>query len=223
MAKCPACQWQTKVAQSLLGKKIRCKQCAGIILVSAPESSANSTLPSSPETSTPSQIPTPSSAKPATPDLTPAPKPVRPDPAPAVLLDVTSPPASEARPSPAAPPPASVSQATSVFLGEISDLRNKLDAARKETSRHFEHLSEADRRLKAAERRTQEAETEIHNLAGKMAIETMTANRRISELESYVVELEKHIATLLQEYKAELGFIEQRAAMMRGKLASFEE
>ncbi len=34
--KCPACQWQTKVREELIGKKIRCRQCGAVVLVVAP-------------------------------------------------------------------------------------------------------------------------------------------------------------------------------------------
>ena len=37
-ATCPACKWSTTVTTSLIGKKIRCKQCSGIILIELPGS-----------------------------------------------------------------------------------------------------------------------------------------------------------------------------------------
>jgi hypothetical protein len=33
--RCPSCRWQTKVGPSLIGKRIRCKQCSGVIPVEA--------------------------------------------------------------------------------------------------------------------------------------------------------------------------------------------
>ena len=73
---CPACQWQTKVSQTLIGKKIKCKQCSGIIPVLSPEQAATSdasnmapitTPPPAPMIPTEAPTPAPVSPSAATP------------------------------------------------------------------------------------------------------------------------------------------------------------
>jgi len=214
-AKCPACQWQTKVALNLSGKKIRCKQCAGIILVPTPNDAVDPSLALSENIAQESQPEPPRVSEERVVPETPSPAPsTAPETKPPVLPEAAIVPA---------PAPAAASQGTALFIGEISDLRSKLETARKEVSRNLEQLNYAERRVKSAEKRAQDAETTIHNMAGKMAVETMNANRKISELESYIADLEQHISGLLQEYKTELEITEKRAAALRTKISHFEE
>ena len=228
-AKCPACQWQTKVAQTLAGKKIRCKQCSGIILIATPDTPvvvipipATTGLVSLQPAETPVAIPVP------------APAPIIAKPIPSATVRISPPPVADTPPTPVAPV-SGPSQGTAILMGEISELRNKLDAARKETSLQTEKLNEserraqsaeykeqeAERRLKVAESRAQEAESAVHNMAGKIAVEGITANRKITELESQVGELNNRIASLIAEYKIELDVLERRASAMRDKITHF--
>lgn len=120
-----------------------------------------------------------------------------------------------------------------MLMNEISELRNRLDAARQEAStatrKHQEadqrtlqaeaRATEMERRVKLAEARAREAETAIHDLAGKIAVEGITANRKISELEAKVAELNNRISSILSEYRTEQEAHEQRASLIRARIS----
>jgi hypothetical protein len=185
-ATCPNCQWQTKVSQALSGKKIRCKQCSGVIQVPSPE---------------PSTVAVPGAA---------------PVPAPTATADVT--------PVPATPPvsglPAPVPEA-SVSSDEIVDLRAKLDAAFRNAAMLLQKLNAAELQVKTAETRAQEAETALHDIAGKRTVEGITTNRKIADLEARVEELITRLADQTEDYRTELELTEKRATALRGKIAHY--
>ncbi|MEI6167050.1 MAG: hypothetical protein WCS52_07635 [bacterium] len=243
---CPSCQWQTKVSQTLIGKKIKCKQCSGIIPVNSPEQPKIEEEIVAPEAVTVTE--------PAIPVVLEAPAPPFPTPEP-----IAEPVITRLRPEPVEPvipvakwtepevilngPLASsrVSPGTTVILGEISSLKSRLETATRESALSIKRAEEADTRVRNAdarvrdadakvqyaELRVKEAERTLHELAGKSAIDAMTANRRISELEAKLAPLEAKIAALNQslsavtdEFASELEHAEKTAARLKALLAS---
>lgn len=254
---CPTCQWQTKVSQTLIGKKIKCKQCSGIIPIAAP---GHITTAEAPIEELVTEItPEPVEQEP------PAPIPAAPEPIPEPV-----PTASEIiqrlRPEPATPPTpvaqwtprettlmpplttARTSPGTTVLVGEIATLKSKLEAAIRESSITVMRLDEAEKKIQDAEARTQkaealsrdaetraqkaealskyadtrakEAEHTLHDLAGKSAIETVTANRKISELETEITALKNSLAAVTNEFAAELALAEQHVTRLKGIMAA---
>ena len=183
-ATCPNCQWQTKVSQALSGKKIRCKQCSGVIQVAVPE---------------PSPV--------AAPDATPAPAPT-----------------TAATPPPPLPPVASLPTPVpepSVSSDETVDLHAKLDEALRNAAMLLQKLNTAEHQVKTAETRAQEAETALHDIAGKRTVEGITTNRKIADLETRVAELTTRLAALVEDDRTELELTEKRATALRGKIAHY--
>lgn len=197
-AKCPNCQWQTKVSQALSGKKIRCKQCSGVIQVASIEPAATTGADAA-TTPVPPAAPMPPAAEPV------APAPVAP---PAVTIAPTA-------PATVTPP----ITAPAVAPADMSTLSTQLDEALRNSRALQQKLNDAERATKSAETRAQEAERALHDIAGKMTVEGITSSRKIAELESKVAELNTRIAGILDEYRAELDLAEKRAAAMRAKIA----
>ena len=242
---CPSCQWQTKVSQTLIGKKIKCKQCSGIIPVSSPEQPKTAEEVIAPEVVT--TVEPTVSIEPDAPVAIEAPIPSTPIPEP-----VAEPVITRLRPEPVEPiipvakwtepevilngPLASsrVSPGTTVILGEISSLKSRLETATRESALSIKRAEEADTKVRDAEakvqyaeQRVKEAERTLHELAGKSAIDAMTANRRISDLESKLAPLEAKIAALNQsltavtdEFASELEHAEKTAARLKALLSS---
>ena len=241
---CPACQWQTKVSQTLIGKKIKCKQCSGIIPVTLPEPAAAAKAPVAEPVIAVPPAPVAPIEPPAPAAIPVAPLPVPPPPAPAptpVVEEVV--PRLQPEPSPLptpvakwTPPEVSLNEplstartspGTTVLVGEIATLKSKLESATKESSRFVMRLDEAEKKVQYAEMRVQEAEHALHDLAGKAAIDAMTANRKIADLEAKVAPLESKIAALNQllasitdEFGPELLQAEKSIARLKDIMAS---
>jgi hypothetical protein len=221
----PACRWQTKVAKALIGKKIRCKKCGGIIAVSAPEGAVSIPAP----TPVPEPVPVPA----ATPVATPPP-PAEPDklviePAPAA----TPPPAAPI--SPAVKPKTDTGQvtlATVALQNEVADLKAQLRISRHQAEEAAQRASSAERQaadamqraeaaariVAEAEQRASEAEKALHDLAGKKAIEAMTYTRKTAEVEAKLRELQERVAALAGEIQSESVAAAGRAAVLSQKL-----
>ena len=105
-----------------------------------------------------------------------------------------------------------------MLVAEISSLKARLEAASRESAGQAQRVTTAEKRAEVAETRLREAEKALHDLAGKNALETMAANRKIAELETRLSELNGHFTMLAQEYKAELDIVENRALQLREKL-----
>lgn len=240
---CPSCQWQTKVSLALLGKKIRCKQCSGIIQISAPEQAATPeatvvvtepiapALPVAPLT--PPSAPAPVAAPPAPPAppipgqiaeplITP---PLRTEP-----VQPTIPIANWTAPEATLDSPLSssrISPGTTVLVAEISNLKSRLEAATRDSSLYVKRAEEAEAKLQYAEQRIHEAERTLHELAGKATIDTMTANRKIADLEARLAPLDANLAALNQSLAAvttgvsfELEQAEKTVSRLKAILAS---
>lgn len=209
-AQCPACQWQTKVAANLVGKKIRCKQCSGIILISTPGPAPAAMPAAEPATTAVAPAisePTPAPEPPA--DTAPAPPPPAPMSAPHPPEPV--PPAATQRiitPAPVPAPDRSVEASR-----EIEALKVSFNATRQEAEQHRQALA-------AARTRAEAAEHALHELAGKHAVENITSSRRISDLETQVAALRETIAGLTADLKAELDATEKRAATLRARITA---
>lgn len=239
---CPTCQWQSKVSQTLIGKKIRCKQCSGIIPVTSPEPSAVTAEP----VVAPAAVATPAPVVTAEP---PAPSPVTPPPAPHVPVsepvkivpEISHPPRQEpvVPQTPVArwtPPEVTINEplasarstaGTTVLVGEIATLKSKLEAAARESARSVTRFDEADKKALSSEMRAREAEQTLHDLAGKSAIDAMNANRKIADLEAQLAPLEAKITTLNQalalltnEFNSELEGAEKRVTHLKQIMAS---
>lgn len=202
--KCPSCQWQTKVLAAFAGKKIRCKQCGGTIVVGEESPRAEAPAPAPVV-----QAPVPVSAS---------------APAPAIVKPPTSPivpqgtiPVATAVPPPAAPKPptgpiAPRVEAPAVSSGETQALKVEVQGLR-------EQVSQARHRVGEAERRASEAEKALHDMAGQRALETVTQNRKISELEHKVADLKAMFAEVIADYKCEIEAAEKRTAALRQRLS----
>lgn len=204
-AKCPACQWQTKVAANLAGKKIRCKQCSAIILVETTES-AITQAPSPVVETKPEPVPV------LPPVL------VAPPPAPAAPIA----PATPAVRQPTAPLPSAtttISPGTTAAINEIADLKIRLDSARHEKDQINQRLNEIERRAQIAETRAQNAERALHDLAGKHAVENIAATQKIADLDAKVAELNHHLAVFRTDFATELETAEKRVAFLREMIA----
>ncbi|MEI7879371.1 MAG: hypothetical protein WCI95_00720 [bacterium] len=217
---CPSCQWQTKVSQTLIGKKIRCKQCSGIIPVSSPDQATEEPVVAAVTT------PSPEPLRPVEPQPLQAPIPFTPVPVP----QTTSPapltiPAAQAIP-PEVPPSAApvstpkISSGTTMLVEEIATLKTKLETALKDSSQSVMRLAEAEQKVQYAEMRTREAERTLHDMAGKAAIDTMTTNRKITELEAKIVALNQTLSSATSEFGSELEQAEKRVARLKEIMAS---
>ena len=78
----------------------------------------------------------------------------------------------------------------------------------------------ADARLAAAEKRADDAEKALHDLAGQKALEDMAANRRTAELEAKLASLQNAKADVLRDLKAEIEAAEKRVAELKRRLAT---
>lgn len=251
-ATCTACQWQTKVSSSLVGKKIRCKQCSGIVLVSAPQEAPTPAPIPPPPPFSPSQAPESTVNQPPVAPAT-TPQPVTPTnvtpvaaPAKAKTQEVT-PVAQESLPESVQSLPAStnaaVSPGTSILIAEISTLKTKLEASARDAASRIQRIADleksaqaaeyraqsaesrahsAESRAQVAENRAQESERTLHDLAGRNAVENMAFNRKISELEHRVSELKQAIAGVVGEYQSEVATAEARVISLQEKIARFK-
>ncbi len=209
-ATCPACKWSTKVTTSLIGKKIRCKQCSGIILIE---------LPGAPPP-TPIVQPVAEVLQPSV--ISEPPPPPPPPPAPTI----TPAPVKEVTLNPALESVSAVSPGTTVLIGEIASLKSRLEISSRESANNAHLLTEAKTRLTEAqnrahmaELRVQEAEKALHDLAGKNAVENMTATRTISDLQVKLAALHQTIAGFAADYKADLDVMEKKASALREKIS----
>ncbi|MEI6564789.1 MAG: hypothetical protein WCO42_10840, partial [bacterium] len=194
---CPACHWQTKVSQTLIGKKIRCKQCSGIVVVAAP---TLQNIPEVPVAAAPPPIPPP--------PPTPEPEPSLPPALPTVTLNAEL-------------STLKISPGTTVLLGEIANLKAKLETTRKESVTTALRLEEAQKKAQHSEMRAREAEKTLHDLAGKTAIENMSANRKIAELETRIGALTHSLSTLANEFDSELDYAEQKVTRLRETITRY--
>jgi chromosome segregation ATPase len=126
-----------------------------------------------------------------------------------------------------------VSPGTTVLVGEIASLKSKLEISSRESANNAHlltetktrlldaqaRLAEAQNRAHMSELRVQEAEKALHDLAGKNAVENMTATRTISDLQSKLVALHQTISGFAADYKADLDTTEKRAATLREKIS----
>lgn len=196
-AVCPTCQWQTKVAQALIGKKIKCKQCSGIVPVAGPEPVTpvvpTAVPPPAPPRVEPTELEivtsTPPSAMPVAPVETPPvprqPQPPTPPIAQWTPLEPTlADPLSSTRNSPG----------ITVLVGEIATLKSKLEAAVRDSTLSSRRLDEAEKKAQQAEARAKDAEEALHEQVGKAAIDAVTAQRRIEELTAHVAALSQTLA-----------------------------
>ena len=218
-AKCPACQWQTKVSPSLIGKKIRCKQCSGIILISAPDATespaAAAPVPSpAPETTPPPPM-TPPPLTPPEP-VHPAPQSPAPSPAPPPTTHGSTPEVT-AGPALSGVNPATPG-ATTHLIAEITDLKSRLENARHETSGSLHRLADAERRAQIAETRVREAEKALHDLAGKNAVDNMAATRKITDLEHQLAEQTHLLSGIAAEVTSDLDQVSGRVNSLREKI-----
>jgi len=251
-ATCTACQWQTKVSSSLVGKKIRCKQCSGIVLVSAPqEAPALAPLPSPPPPSTSQKPESAEKQLPVAPPITQqpfSPTTAAPVVTPAKiksqeLAPVTQANTPESIQAPPAPTNAAVSPGTSILIAEISTLKTKLEAAARDAATRIQRIADleksahaaeyralsaesraqsAESRVQVAENRAQESERTLHDLAGKNAVEAMAFNRKITELEHRVTELKLALSEIVGEYQSEVATAEARIVSLQEKIARFK-
>lgn len=199
LAKCPACQWQTKLLQAFAGKKIRCKQCGGIIQVGEEPAAPAAALPAAVPAEPPPVV-SPAPAKPqgqgplpsaqsVTAAAAQAPVPVQP---PGLIKLAAAP----VQPQPAVPP----APALQASKEEIRALEEQLTHAR---------------------HRAEEAEKALHDMAGQRAVETVALNRKVTDLERKVAELRSLFTEVVADYKGEIEAAEKRAAVLRQRLARF--
>ena len=120
-----------------------------------------------------------------------------------------------------------------MLIGEIASLKSRLELASRESATNATllaeskarltdaqtRLTEAQSRAHMAELRVQEAEKALHDLAGKNAVENMTATRTISDLQSKLAALHQTLSGFAADYKADLDTTEQRAAALREKIS----
>jgi predicted Zn finger-like uncharacterized protein len=219
---CSACQWHTKVAAPLIGKKIRCKQCGGIIPVVAPNS--ESVPPTSAHPPSFQRVPLTAPAAPPVPTA-PVAQAIEPPPPPeADPVQNTDPsqdaaPVQDAAPAPEVPvePPPSpvrtktdsgqVTLASIALQGEIAELKAQLQIARQHAreaadraSAAEQHASDAERQAAEAIRRTRDAEKMLHDMAGQKAVESMTVSRKRSELEGKLRDIQEILMEIAQNY-----------------------
>ncbi len=117
--------------------------------------------------------------------------------------------------------PHSVSPGTTVLITEIANLKSKCEAAIRESNHNAQLFAEAQNRARIAEKRVQEAEMALHDLAGKNAVENMSAARKIAELENGISELNRALAGLVSDFKLEIDQAEKLTAMLKDKIARF--
>lgn len=195
--RCPACHWQTRVREELIGKKIRCKQCGGIVPVVAEAGG-----PQAAPVAVPAAVPQPPAVVLA-PVVEPAPAvtPVEPE----VPASTTAVPA----PAPAAPQapqkPLVQTAAMDALVREIAHCKTQLIQIQ-------EHKADAERRAVAAEKAFQE-------LAGQRALDEVNTRRRMAELEAQVSALRAALADLKADTLSELQAASQRVALLQQRLS----
>lgn len=195
--RCPACHWQTRVREELIGKKIRCKQCGGIVPVVAEAGG-----PQAAPVAVPAAVPQPPAVVLA-PVVEPAPAvtPVEPE----VPASTTAVPA----PAPAAPQapqkPLVQTAAMDALVREIAHCKTQLIQVQ-------EHKADAERRAVAAEKAFQE-------LAGQRALDEVNTRRRMAELEAQVSALRAALADLKADTLSELQAASQRVAVLQQRLS----
>lgn len=199
LAKCPACQWQTKLLPAFAGKKIRCKQCGGIIQVGdEPAAPVAAPPPATPAVKAPAVPPAP--AKPQGQGPLPSAQivaPVQSSPAPVQLPGLVK----LAAAAPAQP--------------QVAVAPVPANPASNEEMRALEE------QLTHARHRAEEAEKALHDMAGQRAVESVALNRKVADLERKVTELKALFAEVVADYKGEIESAEKRAALLRQRLAKF--
>lgn len=93
--------------------------------------------------------------------------------------------------------------------------------ATRECTTRSQLVAETEKRAKAAESRAQEAEKALHDLAGRNAVENISANRKISDLEAKVADLHRNITTLVAEFKNELEQVEGKVSALKEKVGRY--
>lgn len=210
LVKCDACQWQTKVPQAFMGKKIRCRQCSAIILVgsgivtSAPSASV-SPAPATLSKSVPVK---------ATGSVSPAPSgPSQAVPPPAPISEAkVAPPADDAKPITLPVP--SASAATQALKVELENVKARMQALE-------DQAKEADRRAQHAEKRMQESDKAFRDLAGKHALELMALHRKTEEQERELEDYRTFAFKIATDYEEEIEKAEKRIAVLRDRLTRF--
>lgn len=200
--KCDACQWQTKVMQAFIGKKIRCKQCSAIILVGTGTISAE-TSPPSPVTAPPLSPVMPREEKAGVPVMTPN-----------IAPPVVPPAAPMAEPPPvvesgeprtiALPTPSSATQALRL---ELENAKSKAKVA--------------EDRASALEQRLQAAEKALHELMARHAGELEAANQRVAAFEKELDAFRSFAGEVATDDEREMASAEKRIAYLRERLARF--
>lgn len=191
LAKCPACQWQTKLLQAFAGKKIRCKQCGGIIQVGEEPVAPTAAQPAAVVPAEAAPVVSPAPARPQGQGPLPGAQSVTPVQPPGQIKLAAAP----AQPHAVAPAP--VSQAS---RDEIRAIEEQLTHAR---------------------HRAEEAEKALHDMAGQRAVESVALNRKAADLERKVAELKALLTEVVADYKGEIEAAEKRAALLRQRLARF--
>ena len=107
-----------------------------------------------------------------------------------------------------------------MLVEEIATLKTKLESALKESTKNVMRLAEADQKVQYAEMRAREAERTLHDMAGKAAIDTMTTNRKIAELEAKIATLNQALSSVTSEFGSELEQAEKRVARLKEIMAS---
>lgn len=210
--RCPACNWQTKVREELIGKKIRCKQCNGIVPVTADEEG----LPSAVVAPSPAPEPAPVPMAVAV-EIPVAPVVARRESGrvpldhdePVLRVGTRAPTAPVLIPVPAPGPSPKQSSITSstvdALVAEVAQLKTR--------------LLQIDGQKNDAIRRADAAEKAFQEQAGHKAIDEMNARRRLADLETQVQAQRALLAELKAEAQAELQAATQRVAALQNRVS----
>ena len=216
---CDACQWQTRVPQAFMGKKIRCRECSAVILVGSGvvASAPAAPVPPAPATlskSAPVRTAGPLSPVPPTPATLSKSILVRTDsallPAPGEPIQAVPSPAHDSKPV-ALSAPSSATQALKVELENVKARMQSLE----------EQAKEADRRAQHAEQRMQESDRAFRDLAGKHALELMASHRKTEEQERELEDYRTFAFKIATDYEEEIAKAEKRIAVLRDRLTRF--
>ncbi len=200
LAKCPSCQWQTKLLPAFAGKKIRCKQCGGIIQVGE-ESAAPAATPAPTVQPGPVSVVIPPAIKPQSQ----GPLPGATAPTPVLIQSAPVPPMTGIKPLSG--------------LGVVSPVAAAVQSPATPASKA--ELQELQEQLAHARHRAEEAEKALHDMAGQRAVESVALNRKVADLERRLSEYKALFAEIASDYKGEMEAAERRAALLRQRLAKF--
>lgn len=191
--RCPACHWQTKVREELVGKKIRCKQCGGIIPIVA---EGGATAPAA------VQDPAPAPLAPAPVDAPlPAAVPAAREPVPVVV-----------------PVPVTVAVPVVAPVPKLPSQTIALDALVQEVALLKTQLIELEGRKDDAVRRAEMAEKAFQELAGQRAMDEMNTRRKLAEGEAQSAALRALVSEIKADTQAELQAAMQRVAVLQQRL-----